>query len=102
MARAAAILAAAQAAGAVLLLEGSRLKVRRSARLPATVKADLDVHWRTVAALFAGDHCRHCGRPIDWRRDGVAFADRTGAHLACYERAEAACHTAAVEPPGSP
>ena len=38
--------------------------------------------------MFSGDHCRRCGRLIDWRRDGVAFADGTGAHLACHEEAE--------------
>jgi hypothetical protein len=86
MERAAAILVAAQAAGAVLSMEGSKLKVRNSVRLPAAVRADLDLHWRTVAALFSGDHCRYCGRSIDWRHDGVAFADDTGAHTACYER----------------
>jgi hypothetical protein len=39
----------------------------------------------TGAPVPPGDACRHCGRPVDWRRDGVAFADGSGAHLACYE-----------------
>jgi hypothetical protein len=46
--------------------------------LPPPTRPDLD-------ALLRGDVCRCCGRPIDWRRDGVAFADNTGAHIACYE-----------------
>ena len=40
-----------------------------------------------TAALPPGAACRHCGLPIDWRCDGVAFADGSGAHLACYESA---------------
>jgi hypothetical protein len=85
MEKAAAILAEARAAGAVLGIEGNKLKVRNSVRLPAAVRADLDVHWRAVVALFSGGHCRHCGRVIDWLHDGVAFADGTWAHIPCYE-----------------
>ena len=88
---AAAILAAVEAAGATLYMEGNKLKVRNSVRLPAAAKSELDAHWRTVADLFAGDRCRYCGHPIDWRRpSSVAFADGTAAHLACYEEAEVA------------
>ena len=61
---AAAVLAAVEAAGATLCMEGNKLKVRNSARLPAAAKSELDAHWRTVAALFSGDHCRRCGRLI--------------------------------------
>jgi hypothetical protein len=86
MERAAAILVAAQTAGAVLCMEGNKLKVRNSVRLPAAVRADLNAHWRAVAALFSGDHCRCCGGLIDWRRDGVAFADGTAAHVLCEDR----------------
>ena len=88
--QAAAILAAAEAVGAVVLIDGNKLKVRNSILLPSSVRADVDGNWRALAELFKGDHCRCCGRLIDWRRDGVAFADHTAAHIACYERAEAA------------
>jgi hypothetical protein len=54
-------------------------KVRNSVRLTAAVRADIDLHRRTIAALFKGDHCRYGGRPIDWRHDGAALPDRTGA-----------------------
>ena len=44
-----------------------------------------------LVAILAGDHCRYCEDAIDWRRPhAVAFADGTGAHLACYEEAEVA------------
>jgi hypothetical protein len=37
------------------------------------------------------DRCRCCGEPIVWSRPGaIAFADGGSAHVACYERAEAA------------
>jgi hypothetical protein len=90
MVKAAALLAGIHAAGATLLMEGNKLKVRASVRLPSAVKAELDVHWRSVAILFSGEHCRHCGHPINWRHDGIAFADSTGAHISCYEHAERA------------
>jgi hypothetical protein len=89
MERAAAILVVAQTAGAVLCMERNKLKVRNSVRLPAAVRADLDAHWRAVAALFSGDHCRYCGRLIDWRNEGLVFADGTGAHVACEDRRHA-------------
>ena len=100
MEQAAAVLAAAQSAGAVLLLEGNPPTVRDSARLPAAVLTDIDVHRRTIAVLFKGDHCRSCGRPIDWHRDGVAFADRTAAHVTCYEHAETVRQAARAHPFG--
>jgi hypothetical protein len=68
--QAAAILAAAEAVGAVVLLEGNKLKVRNSILLPSSVRAGVDGNWRALAELFKDDHCRCCGRLIDWRRDG--------------------------------
>lgn len=33
--------------------------------------------------------CEHCGGRINWQSDGVAFADNSVAHIACYEQAAA-------------
>jgi hypothetical protein len=46
-------------------------------------------HAKAVAAASprAVEPCKCCGLPIDWKRDGVAFGDGSGAHVACYERA---------------
>jgi hypothetical protein len=47
-------------------------------------------HAKAVAAASprAGTRtCKHCRGVIDWKRDGVAFGDGSGAHVACYERA---------------
>lgn len=90
MEQAAAIFTAVNAAGAVLLMDGSKLKVRNSVQLPVAVRAELDVHWRAVAVLFIGEHCRYCGHSIDWRCNGVPFADATAAHVVCYEHVEEA------------
>jgi hypothetical protein len=44
--QAAAILAAAEAVGAVVLIDGNKLKVRHSILLPSSVRADVDGNWR--------------------------------------------------------
>lgn len=58
---------------------------------PATFVEALRAHKPALLALLRGDRCRYCGSAVDWHRpNNVAFVDRTGAHLECYERTAAA------------
>ena len=42
-----------------------------------------------LAELLTANACRHCGDRLNWPGPvGVTFADGTGAHHACHERAE--------------
>lgn len=82
-----ALLTEARVAGVGIRLVGGKPRVagEPSPEFLARLRAAKDA----LAALLAGETCRHCGAAIDWLRPGVvAFADGTGAHLPCHERAE--------------
>jgi hypothetical protein len=56
-------------------------------------RLDQQANSRTYPVHFSAshpvrpDHCRHCGHPIDWRHDGLPFADGSASHIACHGRA---------------
>lgn len=82
-----AILAEARAAGVnIRLVDG---KPRVKGEPPPQLLARLRAAKGELASLLAGEMCRHCGAALDWLQPGaLAFADGTGAHLPCHERAE--------------
>jgi hypothetical protein len=64
-------------------------KVRAAGAAPPELLARLRAHKAELAELLAGRVCRHCGEVMDWPVPvGRMFADGTGAHHACRERAE--------------
>ena len=89
---AAALLTRLQNAGASIRHDDGKLLVRApTGRLTPDLVEELRHRKPLLLAILAGDHCRYCEDAIDWRRPhAVAFADGTGAHLACYEEAEVA------------
>jgi hypothetical protein len=84
-------LAQATEAGMELRLEPDGLRWMGEQEPPPALLAQLGAHKAEIAGMLAGDACRHCGGAIDWRRPGaLAFADGSGAHVACHEQAEIA------------
>jgi hypothetical protein len=94
-----ALLLKLQGAGATVLADGSELVVKAPAGvLSPLLVSELRDRKREVLAVLAGERCRYCEGPLDWRRPGgVAFADGTGAHLGCHGEAEIAHLLAAAE-----
>jgi len=75
--------------GMTLTAVGSWLDWQALAAPPAAFLEELQVHKVELLALLRGERCRYCSGAIDWRcPSSVGFADQTGAHLGCYERAE--------------
>lgn len=89
MSAAYALLAEASAAGVRVRLTGTG-GLRAPADAPAELLTRLRGRKAELAALLAGEACRHCGGAIEARLPGwIPFTDGTAAHLACYEVAEA-------------
>jgi hypothetical protein len=82
-----ALLAEAEASGASLRLAGNGNV--KAAGVPLPLLARLREHKAELLELLAGHLCKHCGEVLNWPAPvGVMFADGTGAHHACHERAE--------------
>ncbi len=78
----------AEASGVRLRLSADG-KVKVGGGVPPELLARLREHKLALAELLAGYLCRHCGEVMNWPAPvGVMFADGTGAHHACHERAE--------------
>ena len=87
MSAAVALLAEAEAAGASLRAAGNGNV--RAAGAPLALLARLREHKAELLELLTANACRHCGEAMDWPGPvGRMFADGTGAHHACHERAE--------------
>jgi hypothetical protein len=84
------LLAEAEAAGISLDLDAhGTVRLGADTQPPPPLLAGLREHRHEVVALLRGDRCRYCGLPVNWRAyDNLVFADGSGAHLGCYERAE--------------
>jgi hypothetical protein len=83
---AAALLQAVKNAGAQLTLNGASLLLDTDGEPPPDLVAGLRVHKAELVALLKGEVCHYCGERMDWPRPvGVAFADGTAAHHACYQ-----------------
>ncbi len=81
------LLAEAEASGANLRLAGNGNV--RAAGVPLPLLARLRQHKAELLELLTANACRHCGDPLAWPGPvGITFADGTGAHHACHERAE--------------
>ena len=84
---AAALLRDVKAAGWRLSVHGADLCLETKGEPLPGLLARLREGKAELVALLQGAACLHCGQPIEWRRAGVAFADGSGAHVACYEAA---------------
>jgi hypothetical protein len=84
-----ALLAEAEAVGASLRAAGNGNV--RAAGAPLALLARLREHKAELLELLTANACRHCGEVMNWPGSvGRTFADGTGAHHACHERAEVA------------
>ena len=89
MSSALSLLREAEDAGLRVWVKDGRLRVSSDDPPFAELLARLRASKNEVRAILTGDRCRHCGEPINWKKPGgVAFADFTGAHEACFERSK--------------
>ncbi len=81
---------AVEEAGGTLRASHGDLVVRMPAgTLAPALVLSLRARKAELVGLLRGDLCRHCGEVMNWPSPvGVMFADGTGAHHACHERAE--------------
>ncbi len=78
----------AEASGVRLRLSADG-KVKVGGGAPPELLSRLRERKLELAELLAGYLCRHCGEVMNWPAPvGVMFADGSGAHHACHERAE--------------
>jgi hypothetical protein len=87
---AAALLARLHGLGAEVAADGPELVVRVPAdRLAPADVEELRHRKPALLGVLAGDLCRFCEGPIDWRRPGgAAYGDGTAAHSGCHKEAQ--------------
>jgi hypothetical protein len=95
---AASVLKEATSLGITFSVHGGLIQWKAARPPPDDVLGRLRAHKPELIEILAGDRCRYCGERIARLGPvGVVFADRTAAHVACFEQAEAERLLAAAE-----